>query len=180
MFVFDESKVKELSMVDIAYEILKQSKNNYNFQNLIKEAANVKGISEDEMMDHISQLFTELNIDGRFVYLGQNEWGLKSWYPVDQSETLLFTRDDDDEDDDEDYDDDFDEDFEDDSKDEDDEDDDEDEEDEDEEEEDEEDDEDFEDDDFVEGDAEVFDDEVDEEEDFDDEDSDDILEDEEN
>jgi len=99
-FVFDENKIKEQSMVDIGYEILKQSKSNYHFNELIKEIGKVKGLNEDVIMDNIAQLFTEINIDGRFVHVGQNEWGLKSWYPVDQTDSFHLLRDDEDEDED--------------------------------------------------------------------------------
>lgn len=101
-FVFDEKRVKELPMVDIAYEILKQSKKNYMFKDLLHEIANIKGVSKEEVVDKMAQLFTEVNIDGRFVHLGQNEWGLKNWFPFDQRDTLYLLKDD--EDDDEDYD----------------------------------------------------------------------------
>lgn len=99
MFVFDENKIKEQSMVDIGFEILKQSKTNYPFNELIKEIGKAKGLSEEEIMDNIAQLFTEINIDGRFIHVGQNEWGLKSWYPVDQTDSFHLLRDDEDEDD---------------------------------------------------------------------------------
>lgn len=109
MFIFDENKIKEQSMVDVGYEILKQSKSNYPFNELIKEIGKAKGLSEEEIMDNIAQLFTEINIDGRFIHVGQNEWGLKSWYPVDQTDSFHLLRDDEDEDDefDSDYDEDY-------------------------------------------------------------------------
>jgi len=100
MFVFDEKKVKEIPMVEIAFEILKQSKNNYFFQQLVQEIAKIKGNSEEEMLNNLAQLYTELNIDGRFVHLGQNEWGLKSWFPVDQTDFIHYLRDEEEDDED--------------------------------------------------------------------------------
>lgn len=108
MFVFDEVKVKEMPLVEIAYEVFKQSKKNYSFYDLVKEISIIKGLSEEETTNNLAQLFTELNIDGRFIHLGQNEWGLKKWFHVDELETLHLTHDEDEEDDiydDEDYDD---------------------------------------------------------------------------
>lgn len=103
--MFDEKKVKELPMVDVAFEVLKQSKKNFPFYDLVKEISTIKGMKEEDVMDKIAQLFTEMNIDGRFIHVGQNEWGLKSWFPVDQTENLHFLRDEEDE---EEYDEDFD------------------------------------------------------------------------
>ncbi|MBJ8192614.1 DNA-directed RNA polymerase subunit delta, partial [Bacillus cereus] len=45
--------------------------------------------SDEEINDVIAQLYTEINIDGRFACVGTNLWGLKRWYPVDKSEDAL-------------------------------------------------------------------------------------------
>ena len=44
----------------------------------------LKGLSEDKVMQVIAQLYTEINIDGRFACVGTNLWGLKRWYPVEK------------------------------------------------------------------------------------------------
>lgn len=36
------------------------------------------------MEDRIAQFYTDLNIDGRFLALSDQTWGLRSWYPYDQ------------------------------------------------------------------------------------------------
>ena len=97
----NQKKVKEIPMVDIAYEIFKQTKKNYYFNDLVKEIASVKDLSEEEIQNYIAQLFTEVNIDGRFVHLGKNEWGLKSWFPIDLTDSLHVSKDDEDYDDEE-------------------------------------------------------------------------------
>lgn len=33
----------------------------------------------------IAQLYTEINIDGRFICVGKSLWGLKRWYPTEQA-----------------------------------------------------------------------------------------------
>ncbi|TCS82081.1 DNA-directed RNA polymerase subunit delta [Tepidibacillus fermentans] len=103
VFDFDERSIQEKPMVDLAYQILKQAKRTFTYQELAQEVFKLKGLSEDELLDFTVQLFTEINIDGRFAYLGQNEWGLKQWYPVDQLESVHL-RFNDDEDTDFDYD----------------------------------------------------------------------------
>jgi len=110
MFNPDETKAHEMAMVEIAYEILKQTKGNYSFETLAKEVARIKGMTEEEMTENLAQFYTEINIDGRFIHLGQNEWGLKNWYPDQQIDAVPFSRDDEEEEED-DYDEDEDLDF---------------------------------------------------------------------
>lgn len=123
-----QEEAQDISMVDIAFELLQSTNKPYHYRELLQEIAKIKGMSEQEMMDVIAQLYTEINIDGRFVCVGQSLWGLKRWYPVEQQEDAaegVMARDDDDYDDldeiideDEDFDD-FDDEDEDDSEDED-------------------------------------------------------------
>ncbi len=77
-----------MPMVDLAFEILKASNNPYYYRDLMQEIAKIKGISDDEMMQVIAQLYTEINIDGRFACVGNNLWGLKRWYPIDKQEDM--------------------------------------------------------------------------------------------
>ena len=32
------------------------------------------------------QFYTDMNIDGRFLAIAENQWGLREWYPVEQIE----------------------------------------------------------------------------------------------
>jgi len=99
-FSFQGKDVKEIPMVDIAYQILKQSGKAYHYNELVKMIADVKGMTEGQIFDYLPQLYTEVNIDGRFANLGHSEWGLKNWYPADEVDSLYFNRDDDEEEDD--------------------------------------------------------------------------------
>lgn len=103
-----EEQIKEMPMVDIAFLILKSANTTFYFRDLMKEIAKVKGLSEDGMLEVIAQLYTEINIDGRFACVGSNVWGLKRWYPVDRSDDVgggKYPRiiNDDDDDEEEDY-----------------------------------------------------------------------------
>ncbi len=89
--------VKEIPMVEIVFEILKTTKNTYLFNDLVKEVIRLKEIPEEQATDYMVQLFTEMNIDGRFIHLGQGEWGLKRWYPADPTDFLVYSRDEDEE-----------------------------------------------------------------------------------
>nr|WP_223155140.1 DNA-directed RNA polymerase subunit delta [Alkalibacillus aidingensis] len=79
-----------MSMIEIAYEMMKDENKATNFQDIFKFVAEAKGFSEEEKEQYISQLYTDLNIDGRFMSVGANMWGLKYWYPVDQTEEDAF------------------------------------------------------------------------------------------
>jgi|HigsolmetaAR203D_1030402.scaffolds.fasta_scaffold04709_1 DNA-directed RNA polymerase subunit delta len=79
-------QAKEMPMVDLAFLILKAANTPYYYRDLMQEIAKIKGISDDEVMDVIAQLYTEINIDGRFACVGNNLWGLKRWYPVEKGD----------------------------------------------------------------------------------------------
>ena len=82
----DPERIKEMPMVDLAFAILKTVNTPYYYLDLMTEVAKQRGLNEKEMNDLIAQLYTEINIDGRFACVGTNLWGLKRWYPVDRSE----------------------------------------------------------------------------------------------
>ncbi|WP_025683190.1 DNA-directed RNA polymerase subunit delta [Paenibacillus maysiensis] len=85
----DPEKVHETPMVDLAFMVLKAANTPYYYRDLMKEVAKLRGMSDEEINDVIAQLYTEINIDGRFACVGTNLWGLKRWYPVDKSEDTL-------------------------------------------------------------------------------------------
>lgn len=87
----DPEKVQEMPMVDLAFLILKTANTPYYYRDLMNEVAKLRGLSEDQIMDVIAQLYTEINIDGRFACVGNNTWGLKRWYPVDRSEEAALS-----------------------------------------------------------------------------------------
>lgn len=104
---FDSERLKEMPMVDLAFEVLKSANTPYYYRDLMKEIAKYRGLSEEEINDVIAQVYTEINIDGRFACVGNNVWGLKRWYPVERSEDPVanakrprIINDDDDDDDD--------------------------------------------------------------------------------
>jgi DNA-directed RNA polymerase subunit delta len=78
-------KIAETSMVDLAYQILKERGEPLLYLDLLKEIAKLKGFSEEEIEKYIAQLYTDINIDGRFICVGRNLWGLRAWYPTEQA-----------------------------------------------------------------------------------------------
>ncbi|QQK78009.1 DNA-directed RNA polymerase subunit delta [Salicibibacter cibarius] len=85
----DQDEVLERSAVELAYELLKEKREPVHYKDLFAEIAEIKQIKKEQMDERRTKLFTDLNIGGSFVHLGANHWGLKAWYPVDQTEEDL-------------------------------------------------------------------------------------------
>lgn len=84
---YKKEEIKEMPMIEITYELLKNNeKQPLLFKDIIKRVAKLKGMNESAVTDRISYLYTDLNIDGRFIALGENRWGLRTWYPYDESD----------------------------------------------------------------------------------------------
>jgi len=71
-------KVK-ITAEDIAYEILSSRGRGMHYQDLIREVLQRQGQPQDPAA--ISSVLTQINLDARFAYLGNGEWGLKAWVP---------------------------------------------------------------------------------------------------
>lgn len=82
----DPEKIQEIPMVDLAFMVLKAANTPYYYRDLMNEVAKLRGFTEEEINETIAQLYTEINIDGRFACVGTNLWGLKRWYPLERSE----------------------------------------------------------------------------------------------
>ncbi|KYQ86158.1 MULTISPECIES: DNA-directed RNA polymerase subunit delta [Thermoactinomyces] len=78
-------RVRETAMVDLAYDLLKQKGEAMLYRDIMDEVSSMKGFTKEEAEHYIAQLYTEINIDGRFVCVGRNLWGLREWYPTDQA-----------------------------------------------------------------------------------------------
>nr|WP_232333935.1 DNA-directed RNA polymerase subunit delta [Thermoactinomyces intermedius] len=72
-------------MVDLAYDLLKKKGEAMLYRDIMDEVSSMKGFTKEEAEHYIAQLYTEINIDGRFVCVGRNLWGLREWYPTDQA-----------------------------------------------------------------------------------------------
>ncbi|KSU81811.1 DNA-directed RNA polymerase subunit delta [Fictibacillus enclensis] len=84
-----KEEIMEMAMVEIAFEILKEEKDTISFYELVQRIKDLKGISDAAVQRRLSHFYTDMNIDGRFVSLGDNKWGLKAWYPIESSEEEL-------------------------------------------------------------------------------------------
>lgn len=72
------------SMVDIAYDVLAKEKKPLSFRDIMKKVNEIKKLGKQEYEEQIARLYTNINLDGRFLSVGESQWGLKDWYPVDE------------------------------------------------------------------------------------------------
>ena len=70
-------------MIEVARAILSDRHDTMAFNDLLNEVQSFTGKSDEEIRARLAQFYTDLNIDGSFISLGDNMWGLRSWYPID-------------------------------------------------------------------------------------------------
>lgn len=81
---FKDQNKDELSLIEVAYEILNNNKKEVmNFSDIINEIQDYLGKSDTDIKEALPQFYTDLNNDGSFLSLGENVWGLRKWYPYD-------------------------------------------------------------------------------------------------
>ena len=70
-----------MSEVDLAHGILKGKGKPLYYRELIDQVLAIKPIHGKDIGHIVAGVHTELNMDHRFVHLGQGRWGLKEWNP---------------------------------------------------------------------------------------------------
>ena len=66
-----------MSYTDIAYEIIKDDKKQYNTPNLFKEVCKLLELTEEDFESKIGDFFTALTTDKRFILIDSVNWDLK-------------------------------------------------------------------------------------------------------
>lgn len=87
--IFEGVNKDELSMIEVAHAILEQHADVMDFSDLVNQIQTYLGKSDGEIRDALAQFYTDLNIDGSFISLGDNRWGLRSWYAIDSIDEEL-------------------------------------------------------------------------------------------
>ncbi|MFI3127525.1 DNA-directed RNA polymerase subunit delta [Streptococcus suis] len=98
--VFVGQEKSELSMIEVARAILEERgrDNEMYFNDLVNEIQNYLEKSNSEIRAALPTFYSDLNVDGSFIPLGENKWGLRSWYAVDEIDEEVITLEEDDED----------------------------------------------------------------------------------
>ena len=77
--------MSEKSMLDLAYEVISQTKElPISFHELWESVCEKAGLSKEETHRQISRFYTNLSLDGRFVALTDNYWDLRSHHTFDK------------------------------------------------------------------------------------------------
>ena len=71
------------SLIEIALEIMEKSNAPLNIYTLIKETLAEKGL-DDPDGSLAAKLYTDISISSKFVYMGEDNWDLKSRQSLDQ------------------------------------------------------------------------------------------------
>lgn len=71
-------------MIDIAYDVLNNSKVAVVFIELFNNVSEIKGLTQTQKDDKIAQFYTDLSLDGRFVIMEDNKWDLKSRHRLEE------------------------------------------------------------------------------------------------
>ncbi|WP_134702475.1 DNA-directed RNA polymerase subunit delta [Ammoniphilus sp. YIM 78166] len=85
----EQEKWQEVALVDISYEVLDNSAKQMSYKEIFREAANLKGLTDEELMELLPQVYTEMNLDGRFICISPGQWGLKKWYTTEAIEESI-------------------------------------------------------------------------------------------
>ena len=80
---FDGKNKSDLSMIEVAHAILEQAQKHISFVDLVNEIQQYMNKSDAEIRNQLPQFYTDLNDDGSFISLGENVWGMRTWYPYD-------------------------------------------------------------------------------------------------
>ncbi|AGK56064.1 DNA-directed RNA polymerase subunit delta [Bacillus sp. 1NLA3E] len=83
---YSKEQLQEMSFIEITYDLLVEKKQAIPFNEIMDVIIKALNLSEKEVKSRIAQFYTDMNIDGRFLALGDNRWGLRVWYPVDHVE----------------------------------------------------------------------------------------------
>lgn len=81
-----KDQLAEESLIELANSILVEQGQPITFQEIISVIKDLGARTENQIKAEIVQFYTDMNVDGRFIVLGENRWGLREWYAIDQVE----------------------------------------------------------------------------------------------
>ena len=72
---------KQMSEVDLAYQVLLNNGSSLYFRELITRVLEEKGGPARSIAQAMAEVHTQINMDSRFVHMGKGMWGLAEWLP---------------------------------------------------------------------------------------------------
>lgn len=81
-----KEQLAEESLINLAYAILTEKRASVSFNDLLTIIKELVGYSDEEIKSRLLQFYTDMNIDGRFLFNQETGWGLREWFKVEQIE----------------------------------------------------------------------------------------------
>ena len=78
-------------MVEVAHAILEAKNEVLDFNQLLVEIQEYMELSDEALESRMARFYTDLNIDGSFISLGDNRWAVRAWYPIDSIDEEIAT-----------------------------------------------------------------------------------------
>ncbi len=75
--------ISQMSLLEVAVKLMEQKRGVQNIKSLIKEVLEMKGLN-DETGEYTTQLYIDITTSSKFVYMGNDEWDLKSRQSLDE------------------------------------------------------------------------------------------------
>lgn len=91
--VFAGQEKSELSLIEVARAILEERGRDHEmyFSDLVNEIQIYLEKSDADIREALPFFYADLNTDGSFIPLGENKWGLRSWYAIDEIDEEIIT-----------------------------------------------------------------------------------------
>ncbi|KIX91335.1 DNA-directed RNA polymerase subunit delta [Staphylococcus microti] len=86
---YTQEMMDEKSFIDMAYTLLSEQNETMNLYDIIDSFKRIGHYEDAEIENRVVQFYTDLNTDGRFLSVGDNVWGLRDWYSVDDIEEKI-------------------------------------------------------------------------------------------
>lgn len=71
------SNYSQMSMLEVAEQLMSRKKTPQSFKKIAQEVSELLGMSEEELLERISQFYADLTLSGKFVNVGGDKWDLK-------------------------------------------------------------------------------------------------------
>lgn len=81
-----KEQLAEESLINLTHAILEEKRTSVPLNELLEILKELTGLKDAEIKKRLVQFYTDLNVDGRFLYNQENGWGLREWFKVEQIE----------------------------------------------------------------------------------------------
>ena len=81
-----KEQLAEESLINLTHAILEEKRTSVPFNELLETIKELTGLKDADLKKRLVQFYTDLNVDGRFLFNQENGWGLREWFKVEQIE----------------------------------------------------------------------------------------------